>query len=91
MNQLVVKFKTLSWRVALAVFCVYFAGDWLYAAYTLAVTQKAAGVAALLGSAIHLFLAYGVVNYTRNYLYLIPLVCGSWAGTYWAVKLSPYF
>jgi hypothetical protein len=71
-----------SFGVALFVFCAYVVVDALYARYTIAVTAlnpyKSANSAAL----IYFFIAIGVLNYTQNYLYVIPLVLGSWVGTF---------
>ena len=58
----------------------------MYAKYTLDVANYNAYKAATTGSIIHLFLAFGVLSYTQNWLYIIPLAIGSWIGTYIAVK-----
>ncbi len=70
--------------VFLATMCI----DALYALYTLRLTQKKAFQSAFFGSLIHILTAFTVISYTKNYLYLIPLVIGSFVGTYLVVKYS---
>ncbi|MDP2837863.1 MAG: hypothetical protein Q8O53_01115 [Candidatus Moranbacteria bacterium] len=72
--------------LALAIFAAYVIIDALYAYYTLSVTQYHALSAATSGLIIHLLLAFGVINYIGNYLYVFPLALGSWVGTYIMVR-----
>ncbi len=60
--------------------------DALWALYMIKVTAKAPFLAASYGSLIHILTAFTVISYTKNYLYLIPLVIGSFIGTYLTVK-----
>lgn len=62
--------------------------DALYALYTIRLTERKAFQSALFGTLIHLFTAYAVISYTKNYLYIIPLLVGSFIGTYLVVKFS---
>lgn len=75
-----------DWLLAAGVFIAYFVVDALYAYYTLSVTKHQAARAATAGAAMYFLLAVGVISYMQNYLYLIPLVLGSWFGTYAVVK-----
>lgn len=68
--------------VLLATFCV----DSLYAFYTLRLVEKKAFQSAFSGSMIHILTAFTVISYTQNYLYLVPLVIGSFIGTYVVIK-----
>lgn len=68
--------------VFLATFCI----DSLYAFYTLRLVEKKAFQSAASGSMIHILTAFTIISYTQNYLYLIPLVIGSFTGTYVVVK-----
>ena len=72
--------------LALAIFLAYFLIDALYAYYTLAVVGREAFKSASIGAFMHFLLAFGVINYVQNFLYIIPLAAGSWLGTYFAVK-----
>ena len=60
--------------------------DALWALYMIYVTKKSAFLAASYGSFIHILSAFTVISYTKNYYYLIPLVIGSFIGTYTVVK-----
>jgi len=60
--------------------------DAMYAYYTLAVTRKRPVASASVGALMHFLIAFGVLNYVENYLYVVPLALGSWVGTYLVVK-----
>lgn len=75
-----------NWLTALTVFVVYVVFDILYAVYVLCVSQKRAIAASFTGSMLYSLGAVGVMNYTHNILYLIPLSMGAFVGTYIAVK-----
>lgn len=74
-----------SWWTALTVFVVYVVFDILYALYVICVSQKRAIAASFTGSALYSLGAVGVMSYTHNVLYLIPLSLGAFVGTYIAV------
>jgi len=60
--------------------------DGLYVKYTLEVVSLKPFKSATLGSFMHILLAFGIINYTENWLYIFPLIVGSWIGTYFVVK-----
>lgn len=74
--------------IFIAVFIATLLTDALYALYTIHVTKKNPVLAASYGSLIHILTAFAVISYTKNYWYLIPLVIGSFIGTYLVVKYS---
>ena len=78
--------QTFDMAIAAVVFVAYMVIDALYAYYTLAVTRKQPVVAASVGSLMHFLIAFGVLNYVQNYLYVVPLAVGSWIGTYVVVR-----
>jgi hypothetical protein len=59
--------------------------DALYAKYTIAVSKNRPLLAANCGVFIHIFVIFGVVNYTQDYTYIFPILLGSWFGTYFSV------
>jgi hypothetical protein len=67
--------------VALTVFAAYFVIDAMYVHYTLMVTAKKPLRAANISFVMHFLLAGGVLTYTHNPFYVLPLAAGSWAGT----------
>jgi len=75
-----------SWWTALTVFVVYVFFDILYALYVICVSQQKALAASLVSSVLYSLGAYGVMSYTHNALYLIPLGLGAFVGTYIAVR-----
>ena len=74
-----------SWWTALTVFVVYVFFDILYALYVICVSRQQALAARAVSSVLYSLGAYGVMNYTHNPWYLIPLGCGAFIGTYIAV------
>lgn len=71
---------------AFSVFFAYVLIDTLYAYYTIVVTKQRPLAAANAASLMYFLLAFGVLNYVENYLYVIPLALGSWIGTYMTVR-----
>ncbi len=82
---------TISWEefsivTALIVFIGYIVVDGMYAYYTIQITKRKAVHAATISGVMHFLLAFGVLNYVQNFLYVIPLALGSWVGTYLIVR-----
>ncbi len=80
------QWQQFDFAVAGVVFVAYMVTDALYAYYTLAITRKQPIVAASVGSGMHFLIAFGVLQYVQNYLYIVPLAIGSWIGTYVVVR-----
>ncbi len=78
--------STFSPLTACIVFISYTLVDGMYAYYTLVVTEKRPVKAATVGALMHFLIAFGVLSYVQNYLYIIPLALGSWIGTYVVVR-----
>lgn len=78
--------SSLNPWLALLVFVAYVLIDGMYAYYTIAVTKRRPVASASVGALMHFLIAFGVLNYVQNYLYLIPLALGSWVGTYLVVS-----
>lgn len=72
--------------LAALIFLAYLVIDALYAKYTYAVVERRPVQAANIGFVMHFLLAFGIINYVGNFLYVIPLALGSWVGTYLVVK-----
>ena len=85
-DQLTILWSEFSWWTALLVFVAYFVADALYARYTLSVSKLESVRAATTGALMYFLLAIGILNFTHNPLYLLPLVLGSWLGTFFAVE-----
>jgi hypothetical protein len=74
-----------SWVTAGLILVVYIIVDMLYAYYIIQVEQRNPMKAALVSSVLYSLLAYGVVSYSKNILYLFPLATGAFIGTYLTV------
>lgn len=79
-------FHDFDFGLAALVFAAYLVIDALYAQYTYAVVKKNPMQAANIGFIMHFLLAFGVINYVGNFLYIVPLALGSWVGTYLVVR-----
>ena len=71
---------------AALVFATYVVIDVLYAAYIIAVGDRRAVRAAALSSVIYSLLAFGVVTYSENPAYVVPLAAGAFLGTFITVR-----
>lgn len=88
MEKILLFFMDFNWFIAVLVFVSYIIIDGLYAKYTLEVVSLKPYQSATIGSLMHFLLAFGVINYTENWLYIFPVVVGSWFGTYFMVKFE---
>lgn len=80
--------QSFHWATALGVMVSYILIDGLYAKYTLEVVSLKPYLSATIGAGMHFLLAFGVMSYTENWLYIFALVVGSWIGTYFMVKFE---
>ena len=87
-NEFIVILIIMSPIIFISVFLATLCIDALYALYTIKLVEKKAFQSAGFGSLIHILTAFTVISYTKNYLYLIPLVMGSFIGTFLVVKYS---
>jgi hypothetical protein len=85
MQTLITHWQSFDWSIAALVLAVYILIDGMYAYYTLAVADKNALRSANTGALMHFLIAFGVISYVQNYLYILPLALDSWIGTYLVV------
>lgn len=71
-----------SYVTAALIFIVYVIIDCLYALYIMSVEKRSAFQAAAISAVLYSLIAFGVVSYSRNILYLFPLATGAFVGTY---------
>ena len=76
-------FKILT---GIVIFFTYLVIDILYASYIIYVGKRQPVMAATISMFIYGLLAYGVISYSSNPYYLIPLAIGAWCGTFLVVK-----
>lgn len=75
-----------NFTTAVIIFFTYAIIDILYARYIICVNNKKAIPAAFISSIIYSLLAFGVVSYSKNIYYLIPLASGAFLGTFLTVR-----
>ena len=78
--------RDFQWEIALGVFVAYVCIDALAAWYTLMVTKLNPSKAALADFFIYILISFGVINYTRNFLYVLPMAVGGSLGTFLVVR-----
>lgn len=88
MESIQAAYNSFSPLIALGVILSYILVDALYAKYTLEVVSLHPYMSATIGASMHFLLAFGVIQYTENRLYIFPLVIGSWIGTYLVVMFE---
>lgn len=76
----------MTTTIFIGVFLATLVTDSLWALYLMRVADKKPLLAASYGTLIHMLTAFTVISYTENYLYIIPLLLGSFVGTYLTVK-----
>lgn len=81
-------FSSINVWIALALFVGYAIVDGMYAYYTLAVVKRRALAAASTSFVMHFILAAGVLSYTKNFAYIVPLAVGSFVGTYLVTRFA---
>ncbi|MCK9351221.1 MAG: hypothetical protein WCT49_01585 [Candidatus Paceibacterota bacterium] len=86
LEKILLEWNQINFALAALIFFAYVFVDGLYAYYTLKVVDLNEYRSATSGAVIHLVLAFGVLNYINNFLYIVPLVLGSWVGTFFLVR-----
>lgn len=79
---------TFNYQTAWLVFFTYIWVDIMYAYYIICVEKRRALRAAIVSSFLYSLLAFGVVSYSQNIWYLVPLACGAFLGTFITVSLQ---
>lgn len=80
--------EEFSYATAFLVFLTYVAIDVLYAMYIASVSKRRPFTAAVISCAIYSLLAYGILTYSHNPMYLMPLACGAFVGTFFTVWMQ---
>ena len=71
--------------IALTLFTATFILDWIEANYVIAVTHRHPLMAGLCRMGVLFIMAFGVINYVENPLYVAPICIGSFCGTYFTI------
>lgn len=78
--------NNFNYYTAFLVFVAYFVIDILYALYVVYVGKRNAIGAAFASALLYSLSAYGVVTFSKNILYVIPLAFGAFLGTYFTIR-----
>lgn len=62
--------------------------DAQYATYTMLIQKQRAFAAALVASLMYALMAYGIIAYTSEPIYVIFVSIGSFIGTYLAIRIN---
>lgn len=73
---------------AIIIFGTYFILDMFYAYYILCIESRQNLMSSFMAGMITSLSAFGVVSFSKNMLYVIPLFLGAFAGTYCTMKLK---
>jgi len=72
--------------VCFILFVVYFVYDVLYAQFILSVQKLQATLSATISGAMYVISAIGIIKYTDNPWYLLPIALGASLGTFCFIK-----
>jgi hypothetical protein len=70
----------------IGLFFTYLVFDILYVQYILCVSKLNAFQAANIGVIMYFLTAFGTIQYVSNFINIIPIIIGSWLGTYFTLK-----
>ena len=73
--------------LAVALFLAYILIDALYAIYTFSIAKNRPLLAATSGTMMYGLALFGLSEFAKNNYYLVPILSGSWVGTYFTVIL----
>ena len=71
---------------ALFLFVTYFFFDILYSWFILSVQNLKAALSSIISGSMYVISAIGVIKYTENAFYLLPVALGASLGTYFFIK-----
>jgi len=78
--------QEFSWLIAITLLFGFILYDFLYAVYYIFVSKQMAFMAANTACVLYLIGSVSTIAYLGNLYYLIPIIIGSYIGTYVAVK-----
>ena len=76
----------IDFLIWIGLFFTYLVFDVLYVWYILAVSKLNAFQAANIGVIMYFLTAFGTIQYVSNFINIIPIIIGSWLGTYFTLK-----
>lgn len=80
--------EEFNYKLAYLIFITYFILDMFYAYYILCIESRKNLMSSFMAGMITSLSAFGVVSFSKNMLYVVPLFLGAFAGTYFTMKLK---
>lgn len=80
-----------SIQIAFLIFITYFILDMFYAYYIICIENKQNFMSSLMAGLVTSLAAFGVVSFSKNMVYIIPLFLGAFSGTYATMKLKEIY
>jgi len=78
--------NNFDFTTACVVFFTYIIIDIVYALYVIYVEKRSSFAAGLCSAVIYTLGSYGVITFSKNPWYIIPLATGAFLGTYLTVR-----
>jgi len=75
-------------NVAILIFITYFILDMFYAYYILCIESRQNLMSSFMAGMITSLSAFGIVSFSKNMIYIVPLFLGAFVGTYVTMKLK---
>jgi hypothetical protein len=76
-----------TWVLLFFISIVY---DIVYTKSILHISKLNAAAAAHLSVILYIMMAYGTINYVKNFINVIPIIVGAWLGTYGILKYEKH-
>jgi len=77
----------LTWIFLFVISIIY---DIVYTKSILHISRLDAIAAANLSVLLYVMMAYGTINYVKNFINIIPIIFGAWIGTYGILKFEKH-
>ena len=87
-GQKMMKIDDVDINACLIIFITYFILDMFYAYYILCIESRKNLMSSFMAGMITSLSAFGVVSFSKNMLYIVPLFLGAFTGTYCTMKLK---
>ncbi len=86
-DKLMVMVSEINLWTWLILFVIYFIFDILYAKYIISVNKLRALRSANISVVMYLLTVFGTIAYVENFINVIPILLGSWLGTYVSISV----
>jgi len=85
-TYIVTQVDTINLATWILLFFISILYDIIYTKSVLYISKLDATAAANLSVILYVIMAYGTINYVKNFINIIPIILGAWIGTYGILK-----